>query len=475
VTRSKLVCLSFAGALGAVGVFAAPAFAHGLVGRADLPVPTWLFGWAAALVLVVSFVGLAVLWQRPRLQEVGKRRLFRIPLWIEAGCAAVGIAFFAAVIFSGLAGTTTATANLAPTAVYVLFWVGLAVLSVLFGDVFRLFNPWLGLARGAAWLARRVAPNSESASSEPLPYPHRLGRWPAVMGIACFAWLELVYVNRTDPNLLAVLALLYAVVQLIGMSVYGIETWSERADAFGVYFNLFSRISVFELSDRTIYLRKPLSGLPGLEVWPATVALLCVLIGSTSFDGVSSTSLWTEVEPGLAGAFGSLGLGKSVASELAFTVGLLFMIGVVFAVYRLGIGGIHSVGGGYSRQDLAERFVHTLVPIAFAYVLAHYFSLLVDQGQAIAYLASDPLGDGSNLIGTAGAKIDYNVVSASGIWYVQVASLIVGHVAALALAHDRAIAIYRRTDQATRSQFWMLAVMIAFTSLGLWILSSLNS
>jgi hypothetical protein len=174
-------------------------------------------------------------------------------------------------------------------------------------------------------------------------------------------------------------------------------------------------------------------------------------------------------------AFTGLGMGKSLASEFAFTVGLLFMIGVVSLVYRLGVGGMQSVGGGYSRQDLASRFVHTLVPIAFAYVLAHYFSLLVDQGQAIGYLLSDPLGNGSNLIGTAGAKIDYNVVSATQIWYVQVASLVIGHVAALALAHDRAIALYRRTDQATRSQFWMLAVMIAFTSLGLWILSSLNS
>ena len=40
----------------------ASAAAHGLAGRADLPVPTWLFSWAAAIVLVLSFMALAVMW-----------------------------------------------------------------------------------------------------------------------------------------------------------------------------------------------------------------------------------------------------------------------------------------------------------------------------------------------------------------------------------------------------------------------------
>ena len=40
-----------------------------------------------------------------------------------------------------------------------------------------------------------------------------------------------------------------------------------------------------------------------------------------------------------------------------------------------------------------------------------------------------------------------------------------------ALAHDRALVVYQRVRDATRSQYWMLAVMVAFTSLGLWLLS----
>ena len=110
--------------------------------------------------------------------------------------------------------------------------------------------------------------------------------------------------------------------------------------------------------------------------------------------------------------------------------------------------------------------------IALAYVVAHYFSLLIYQGQATAYLASDPLGRGSDLFGTASTTIDYGVISATGIWYVQVGALVAGHVSGLILAHDRAVAMYRSPRQATRSQYWMLAVMVGFTSLGLWLLSA---
>jgi hypothetical protein len=112
------------------------------------------------------------------------------------------------------------------------------------------------------------------------------------------------------------------------------------------------------------------------------------------------------------------------------------------------------------------------VPIALAYLLAHYFSLLAFTGQATAYLASDPLGTGADLFGTAAATIDYTILSASAIWYVQLGALILGHVAGLVLAHDRALALYGDNKVATRSQYWMLAVMVGFTSLALYLLSA---
>jgi hypothetical protein len=136
---------------------------------------------------------------------------------------------------------------------------------------------------------------------------------------------------------------------------------------------------------------------------------------------------------------------------------------------------MRNIGTGHTTPELAGRFAHTLIPIAFAYALAHYFSLLVYQGQALGYLISDPLGHGSDLFGTADAGIDYNVVTATTIWYVQVGALVAGHVAGLMLAHDRALVVYTNAREAVRSQYWMLIVMIGFTSLGLWLLSSLTA
>jgi hypothetical protein len=239
-----------------------------------------------------------------------------------------------------------------------------------------------------------------------------------------------------------------------------------------VYFGLFARLSPLRWTDGRLELRRPLSGVAALDVVPGTVALLCVMIGTTSFDGFSNGPTWSSLAPHIQSFFASLGLSSEHALEAAFTVGLLGVVGVISACYRLGILGMRTVDPSRSAGELARRFVGSLVPIALAYVVAHYFSLLAYQGQAVAYLASDPLGDGSNLLGTASSTIDYGVITSTGIWYVQVAALVLGHAAGLALAHDRALVLYRRPSEATRSQYWMLAVMVAFTSLGLWLLSA---
>jgi hypothetical protein len=136
---------------------------------------------------------------------------------------------------------------------------------------------------------------------------------------------------------------------------------------------------------------------------------------------------------------------------------------------------MQTVGEGHTASELAGRFAHTLIPIAFAYAVAHYFSLLAFQGQAAGALISDPLNDGANLFGTARASIDYNLISSNGIWYVQVGALVTGHICGLILAHDRAIAMYRKPRDAIRSQYWMLVVMVGFTSLGLWLLSAVRT
>ncbi len=464
------------GVFGAAALVApASALAHGIVGRQDLPIPRWLFAWAAAVVLVVSFVGLAVLWPKPRFQgDIPERRLVRIRgtlVW-EVLAGAIGIGLFVLTVYAGFEGTQSVTANWAPTFIYIDFWIGLAIASLLFGDVFRAFNPWRALARGVAGIAGRVSGGGLPA---PLPYPKRLGHWPAAIGLLCFAWLELVYANRDDPSHLVIFALVYAAIQLVGMALYGIEAWSTRGDAFGVYFGLFARLSPLHWREGRLFWRAPLSGAPSFVPMAGSVALLAATIGSTSFDGFSQGPVWNDVVIELQSFFGDLGLNAENALEAAGTVGLLVMVGVIAGLYWLGIQGVKSIGGGHDASELARKFTHTLIPIALAYVIAHYFSAIAYQGQATFYLMSDPLGDGSDILGTADTTINYGVIGANGIWYTQVAALVLGHAAGLVLAHDRALAMYRKARDATRSQYWMLAVMVAFTSLGLWLLSAQSS
>lgn len=130
--------------------------AHGIVGREDLPIEPWVFGWAAASVLVISFVAPAILWPSPRLEHTTGWRVLGVPRIVEVLCGLIGIALFGVVVWAGLAGAQSQTANLAPTFIFVLFWVGIPVASVLFGDIFRAFDPWRGLGRGVGWIAKRV-------------------------------------------------------------------------------------------------------------------------------------------------------------------------------------------------------------------------------------------------------------------------------------------------------------------------------
>jgi hypothetical protein len=427
--------------------------AHGIVQRANLPIPEWLFGWAAAMVLLVSFVALALLWPEPKLTGDRWRplpeRLGRVlgSRALEAACGVVGVALLALVLVAGFAGTESPLNNFAPTFIFIIFWVGLAFASALLGNVFAAFSPWRAIGRATG------------QSVERRPYPERLGRWPAAVGLFGFTWIELVSGWSEDPRMLAWIVLGYSAITFVGQALYGVETWTRRGETFAVYFDLFSRIAPFERRGGVVGVRPPLAGLPKLDIVPGTVAFVLVAIGTVTFDGLSQGQLWSD----LAG---------SDPSRPVQTLGLLAGVAVVSAFYALGVAGARSVGGDLDAAALRRAFVHSLVPIALVYVAAHYLTLLVFEGQQIAYLASDPLGEGWDLFGTAGAAVDFGAISQNQAWYLQVGFVVLGHVAALILAHDRALTLYSGSRLAVRSQYWMLAVMVGFTTLALWLLAA---
>ncbi len=362
-------------------------------------------------------------------------------------------------VVAGYAGSGTALDNFAPTFILITFWVGLVFASVLFGDVFRAFSPWRAIGR--------LLPRSDGLR----PYPEALGRWPAAIGLLIFTWIELASGWGEDPALLVTAALGYTILTLAAQVVFGVETWTRYGETFAVYFNLFSRISPFETRDRVVGVRPPLAGLPHLEPAPGTVALVAVMIGTVTFDGLTQGRLWKDTAVELTDVVTGVGIPITDAPRVVSTIGLLFGVALVALFYRAGIAGAHSVGGDISSERLQRAFVHSLVPIAMVYVAAHYLTFLLFEGQAIRYLASDPFGQGWDIFGTASAAIDYSLLSQNGAWYAQVAFVVAGHVAALILAHDRALVLYDNPRLAVRSQYWMLAVMVGFTTLALWLLA----
>ncbi len=467
---------SFLGGLLVVG--------HALVGRQDLPIPEWLFAWGASLVLIVSFVALSLAWHRTRFQGDTWRPL--APALSRAIvnpatatiAAALGVFLLGVVIWSGLRGTEAPDRNFAVTFVFVTVWLGMVVASVAFGDVFRAFNPWWAIARAAGAGFSSITRQSPPA---PFAYPERWGRWPAAIGIAAFAWLELVYgasgfqtVGLT-PHTVAVATLVYTAYTFVGMTLFGAEKWLERGEAFSVYFGMFASLAPLEVRDRRLGTRRMLSGATRWVAGPGSVALILITIGVTTFDGAQEGALASPIDT-VYGWFGDAGLGPVAALRVTNSIFFAAALGFVAALFWAGIYGMHTVRTSLSTRKLGSLFGHAFIPIGIAYLVAHYFSLVVFQEQAqFTFLLSDPLGDGSDLFGTAGGGIDYGTISANAIWYVQVGALIVGHVTALVLGHDRALAVYGDSRAASRSQYWMLALMVGFTSLGLYLLSQANA
>ena len=462
---------------------------HALAARQDLPLPEWLFVWGASIVLIVSFALLGLAWRRPRLEgdtwwpapaRLSGALTGRVA---ETLAGAAGVFLLGVVVWAGLEGSDAPDQNFALTFVYVTFWLGGVLLSVLFGDVMRAFNPWraIGRATGAAYAAA-----AGGRPFEPLEYPERLGRWPAAAGILAFIWMELIYGAggitgaSLTPHIAAVATLLYTLYALGGMYVFGVERWCDRGEAFAVYFNMYSRLAPVEVrgsaaGERRLGFRRPLAGTVGWAAVPGSLALLVVAIGGTTFDGAQEGLLSSPINSVFDWLLDA-GLGADAALRITQTAFLALTLAVVAGVFLLGVRGMHTVRGSPPLAALRRALAPTLLPIALAYLVAHYFSFFVFQEQAqFTFLLSDPLGNGSDYFGTASAGIDYTWISANGIWYVQVGALVIGHVAGLVLGHDKALALYGDPKRASRSQQWMLAMMVLFTCTGLLLLLQANA
>lgn len=439
--------------------------AHGIGGRLDLPIPLLYFTLAAITVLVVTFAMLSTRWHEPRLQRPAGREI-EAKQWLRLGggiLSGTAVLVLALLVLSGFLGSDDPLANPAPVIVYVGLWLVVPFGSALVGDFYRVIAPWRAVAR---WLG---------VGAEPRPgAPDRLGYWPAAVVLAGFTWWELVSPIGSDPAWLAMAALAYTCYMLITIRIGGLQAQLTTWDGFGAYNHLMGAIGPFaEDREGRLVRRGWLRGLPAVAERPGLDVLAVVLIGGVTYDGLTGIPFWRNRLAGpLEDALGSFGMGRRWAETLVGTFGLVAVILMVGWAYHVACALAASTSGaqtGAARTRI--RFAHTLAPIALAYAFAHYFTLVIYEGQFLLAALGDPFDLGWDLLGLAGREVDYTLISPTAVWYVQLAAVIAGHVGGVVLAHDRALADFPGI-RAVRSQYPMLALMVVLTMLALFILTS---
>jgi len=416
--------------------------AHGIGGRADLPLPGELVLQAGGFVVLASFLAVGLAWRQPRfhtavagrpLPAVVQRLADRAPARLAA--QSVVLALLVYLLVMAFAGAQDPNHNPTPRALYVLLWVGLVPASLVFGPVWRVVNPLRSLHRGLVTVLR-LPPDGYRE------LPKGVGYWPTALGLAAFVWLELVPDARAEPAVVGGFVAGYAALITGAALRYG-PSWFECADPFEAYSSLVAALSPVGRggpgAHGPVELRNPFRGLNAVTPAPGLVAVLAVWWGSTVFDGVSGTPWWATTSQLAAARTG-------VPTELLATVVLAALIGLVAASYRLATGA------------LAGRLVSTLIPIAVGYTIAHYASLLLTEGPRGLVQLVDPAAPAPT-----GAPAPLLVAS------IQVVAILVGHVVGVIAAHDRSATLLPE-HRRLADQIPLVLLMIVYTMIGLYLL-----
>jgi hypothetical protein len=259
------------------------------------------------------------------------------------------------------------------------------------------------------------------------------------------------------------------------MVAFGAQTWIRHGEVFSVFFSLFARFAPTEPSvrdasgDHGLALRPFAAGLLANEpTCTSMVAFILLVLSAVLYDGLLTTPEWADAERTLT----SLLYDASASGTIIVrSIGLIAFWATFLGVYLAVSAAMSRIAGHHTPGAIARSFASTLIPIAIAYHLAHYLVYFLTQGQYIIPLVSDPLGSGWNLFGTAGYRIDIAIVGARFAWYAAVSAIVVGHIAAVALADVRAHQIFTGAGTVFRSQAPLTALMVIYTCVSLSILA----
>ena len=493
---------------------AGPAAAHSFGVVYNLPMPFWMYAFAASAALALSFlvVGFLVT-STPGARSAAGGYGWTVEGYagaaLLAGARSVSLFLLALAIAAGLMGPANPFANLAMTMFWILFVLGFAYLTAIAGDLYDFISPWRLVGAAADRLAIL-------GGLPRLRYPGWLGYYPALVLYMGFIYVELF--GHAGPRALALLFMGYLVVNTVAAALFGAQAWFRYGEFFGVFLRLIGKISpiAWEVTPAAqstptqhlstpslttpsrlghsqrgqigalslpaeslrVRLRPPFVGLLEEEADHFSLILFVLfMLSSTAFDGLHETLpwvtlFWTGVYPALDAAL-HLPYLVMVNFYYVWQALMLFVSPFVYlAVYLFFIWLMKGITrSDMSVRQLALKFAFSLVPIAVVYHITHYYTLLIDQAQAVVPQLSDPLGMGWNLFGTARQTVQPVILLASSVWHTQVALILVGHIVSVYLAHLGALNVFGKAKRALWSQLPMLVLMMLFTTMGLWILS----
>ncbi len=449
--------------------WACSAHAHGFEERYDLPVPLAYVVAGACAAVFLTFVVAVLFVRQPAVALVEpagqpahrpQEKKSKILRWAVGLIRSLAWLLFALTIVSALGGSADPLMNLAPTLVWIVWWIGLSFAVVLLGNFWPFLDPWRTTFEALDFSARKLG--CRRGLSAGWAWPARLGVWPAVFLLLAWCWLAVVYPIASSPVRLGYAALAWSAISLTGMGCFGRDSWQKHGDVFAIYFATLGRMAPVRFGNQRFE--------------PVHVAgetgFVMAMLSTVLFDGLHGGTAWTLFEQAL----------RKIASQwmdvngyFAGTAGLV-MVWLVFvvaylAVCSLSAGLMKPLTGSGPGWQVAGRFVPALIPIAAAYNLAHNFSSLLIQGQTVFQLLSDPLGRQWDLFGTARLYPDITVVDARLTWYVAVTSIVAGHVVSIWLAHRLALGLRLSSWRTALAMVPLTCLMLAYTAVSLVVIA----
>ncbi|HXI81106.1 MAG TPA: hypothetical protein VNM34_09855 [Verrucomicrobiae bacterium] len=412
--------------------------------QSRLPLVVYLAGAAIAVGLSFAFILIADVRAEPPVVGEGRRP----QAWLRLLLRAIGLIGWLWIAAQGIAGGTSA-ADVTTLFLWVYGWVGLALLSAFVGPVWHWLDPFTTIHDVGAAILRRLGVASWASAD----FPPSLRRWPAVIGLIFFVWLELVG-NGGGPRSLFIVVVGYTAFTIAMMAQFGRDEWRRFGETFSVWFAVLGRLAPLALvgdpTEERVARRPFASGL--LEPGWNRIDVILIGVGTASilFDGLSQTQPWFEV----------FGAPEVPIKTLQLFAWLALLVGAALLVSRL--VGVPATAAG-------------LLPIAVGYLIAHYFTYVLIDGQRIIVAIADPFQQGWDLgnFGWAFYEPSSSWLPPGFVWTVQLAAVVGGHMLGAWGGHvvaARESGAVRGASGHRQRQVPLAVIMVALTTLTLWSL-----